>query len=65
MNNLLQILPNELFNEILLFIINRNKFKKHCEKIRYSERTSTLLKLSQTCRELYERLLCDKVILLN
>jgi hypothetical protein len=66
MNSSFLDLPNELFNEILLFIKNGNKFEDYVPEIRYSERTSTLLKLSQTCYELYERLLLnDKIILLN
>jgi hypothetical protein len=59
----LKDLQIELFNEILLFISNDNIFNK--PQIRFSERTSTLLRLSYCCKELYERLLCDKIILLN
>jgi hypothetical protein len=66
MNNLLlSRLPSEIFNEILLFISNGNKFQNYFPQIRFSERTNTLLNLSQSCKELYEKLLFDKIILLN
>jgi hypothetical protein len=63
-NNLLSPLPTEILNEILLFIKNGNNLNMN--EIRFSERTSTLLKFSKTCKELYKKLLLsNKIILLN